>query len=430
VISAVPEGETTLYQAESDSAQEEGGEAEEAAADDADGARYKIASNKKKSAASPAPRPAAAPRSAAGAMFSEEMMEMEAAPPESMEPQNTKRVARVELQTGATRYEVPHRVTVPDKSATMVLLVSKKVPGEAVFLFAPDGGVPGSYVHPFRVARFKNESKGLLERGPIAVFEKGAFLGHGVVDSLPVNGRATVPFALIRSLSISSKTTHDQRGARLYSVRDGQLSIERDQATIVEYKVTNGDAERARVLIRHPLSGGAKLWDPPKGTEQLSSEKAALLPIDVPANGKASLMAEERHPIQRRVDWQSAEARSAIRDYLKKGAPNDKIKKVLEEILQHASQLSTLEDNERRLVLEQRELEKSTRETRLSLEAIEKNRQAADLRTELTARLAKGTKRLEVITKELIELRLRRTEQEVRLKEARTGFEIPPPDRR
>jgi DNA-directed RNA polymerase specialized sigma subunit len=75
-------------------------------------------------------------------------------------------------------------------------------------------------------------------------------------------------------------------------------------------------------------------------------------------------------------------------------------------------------------------LERSTDETRSSLKAIQKNNQAESLRRELTERLARGTRRLDEITKELIELRLRRTEQEVRLKEVILGLEIPPPDRR
>lgn len=425
VISAVPEGETTLHQTEQAAAPPmEADMMEEEAADSDESGAYAPARSKKAM-----PAPLASSSDARGERYAGASAGA-SAPSPSMLPQSTRPMARVELQTGATRYEVPHRVTVPDQSATMVLLVSKKVPGEAVFLFAPDGGVPDSYLHPFRVARFKNESKGMLERGPIAVFEKGAFLGQGVVDTLPVHGRATVPFALIRSLSITSSTTSDQRGSRLYSVQEGSLTIERDQATITEYAVKNGDSERARVLIRHVLSPGAKLWDPPAGAEELNAERAVLLPVDVPPYGKASLMAEERVPIQRRVDWQSAEARSAIRAYIKSSSPNKSDTKVLEEILQHAAQLSTLEDNERALVLEQRELEKSTRETRLSLEAIEKNRQALELRRELTTRLAVGTKRLETITKELVELLLRRTEQEVRLKEARTNITIAPPDRR
>lgn len=426
VISAVPQGETTLYQSDdageaapAEEMMEEGmADMAEAEARDESSSGMRMMKRSAGGSGNPASPMGAVATSGAPA------------PAPSMAPRAESAMARVELQTGATRYEVPHRVTIPDKSATMVLLISKKVPGEAVFLFAPDGGVPGSSVHPFRVARFKNASKGMLERGPIAVFEKGAFLGQGVVESLPINGRATVPFALMRSLSIKKETTHDQRGSRLYSVEDGQLTVESDQATIVEYKVTNGDAERARVLLRHPLSSGAKLWDPPKGTEELASEQAALLPVDVPGFGKARLMAEERRPIQRRVDWQSVEARAAIREFLKMEAPTPALQKTLDEILEHAAQLSTLEDNERILVLEQRELEKSTRETRLSLEAIEKNRQATELRRELVDRLSDGTKRLEEITKELVELRLRRTEREVRLKEAKKDLTIAPPDQR
>lgn len=426
VIMAVPEGQTTLRVDEP--APEE---AREMAADDG---MMDLAEDAAMPASAPAPSRKAAIGGGASSAGATNYTRTRAAEQNSLDefaptPQDTSRLARVEIQSGATRYEVPHRVTIPDQSATMVLFVSKKVPGEAVFLYAPDGGVPDSSRHPFRVARFRNKSGGMLERGPIAVFEKGAFLGQGVVDSLPLDAQATVPFALMRSLSIEVESNFDQRGARLYSVQQGLLMIERDQATLTEYKVRNGDRERARLLVRHRRVSGAKLWNPPKGTEELSAESAALIPVDVPGYGKASLLVEERLPIKREVDWLSTEARSAVRDYLKEPGVSPEHRVVLEAILKHAAQLSTMDDQERRLTREQRELEKSTRETRLSLEAIEKNQQAAALRRELTTRLADGTRRLDEITKELVELQLRRTEQEVRLKEARQGLVIEPPDR-
>jgi hypothetical protein len=222
--------------------------------------------------------------------------------------------------------------------------------------------------------------------------------------------------------------SHDQRGARLYAVREGRLTIERDQATLTEYKTQNGGAERARLLVRHPRVPSSKLWNPPKGTEELSGENAALIPVDVPAHGKASLMVEERSPIRREVDWSSPEARNAIRDFIKGGKASAAEQKALEDILKFAAQLSTLDDQERRMTREQHELEKSTRETRLSLQAIEKNQQAGALRRELTNRLAEGTRRLDSLTKDLVELQLRRTEQEVRLKEALKDFSIAPQD--
>ncbi len=424
VIMAVPEGKTTLRVDEP--------EADDAGYDAEEEAMMEEAAPRPSSAPAPgrlkATSGAGKGMGAAGVGLDRTAAEKSKKAELSQAPEDTSRLARVELQSGATRYEVPHRVTIPDQSATMVLFVSKKVPGEAVYLYAPDGGVPDSSRHPFRVARFKNKSGGMLERGPIAVFEKGAFLGQGVVDALPADAQATVPFALMRSLSIQVESNYDQRGARLYAVRDGLLTIERDQATLTEYNVQNGDLERARLLIRHRRAYGAKLWNPPQGTEELAAEDAALIPVDVPAHGKASLLVEERRPIKREVDWLSAEARSAIRDYLKSQTIVAEHRAILESILKHAAQLSTIDDQERRLLREQRELEKSTRETRLSLEAIEKNQQAAALRRELTTRLADGTRRLDEITKELIELRLRRTEQEVRLKQARQGLVIEPKD--
>jgi hypothetical protein len=91
----------------------------------------------------------------------------------------------VAVTGGATRYELPSPVTFPDGSATMLLLLDKEVPGESSFLFAPDPGVPDSASHPFRVARFTNQTGGLLERGPLAFFGEGGFLGQGVIDNLP-----------------------------------------------------------------------------------------------------------------------------------------------------------------------------------------------------------------------------------------------------
>ncbi len=89
------------------------------------------------------------------------------------------------MEAGTTHYDLPFLVDVPNNSATMVLFLARPVPGESIFLFALDGGVPGSTAHPFRVVRFTNDGKGLLERGPIAVFENGAFLGQGDGRSAP-----------------------------------------------------------------------------------------------------------------------------------------------------------------------------------------------------------------------------------------------------
>jgi len=343
----------------------------------------------------------------------------------TLAPRDSSRLAHVEVQSGATRYEVPHAVSVPDESATMVLLVSQKVPGQAVHLYAPDGGVPDSARHPFRVARFKNVSGGMLEKGPIAVFEEGAFLGQGMLSALPVKAEAIVPFALVRDLAIETSTRWDQRDVRFYAVRSGTLFIEQDQATLTTYKIQNGDQEAAKLLLRHPRSSDARLHKPPAGTEDNVAEHVAYVPASVPKFGKAEVVIEERRPAQVSVGWESVEARQAVAAFLAAGKGTPAQRKALEQILAQAEALAKVADSEAKLRREQQELEKSTRETRLSIESIERNAAAGDLRAELTARLRQGTLRLDQITKELIELGLRRSELEVRLREARQSLEIP-----
>ncbi len=92
---------------------------------------------------------------------------------------NLAALATIAVQAGATRYDLGGTVTIPDGSATMVMLLDQHVPGEAISLFAPDGGVPDSSSHPFRVARFTNKTGGLLERGPLAIFAGRRVPGPG-----------------------------------------------------------------------------------------------------------------------------------------------------------------------------------------------------------------------------------------------------------
>ena len=67
---------------------------------------------------------------------------------------------------------------------------------------------------------------------------------------------------------------------------------------------------------------------------------------------------------------------------------------------------------------EQAELENGSSETRKNIKAIEKVASAADLRGRLVTRLKELDGKLAEITKQLVELRTRQSELEVRLNEA------------
>ena len=285
-------------------------------------------------------------------------------------PRNLQSLAAVAAEGGSTRYDLPLPVTVPDKSATMVMLLSRRVSGEALFLYAPDGGVPDSTSHPFRVARFTNGSTGILERGPIAVFEEGAFLGQGMVDPLPPGATATVPFALERAIAVDQDRKYDEMGERVYKIENGQLTIERDSVTQTKYRLRNGGDKAAKVLIKHPRVTGARLASPPPGTEDNVGTATALVPARIAANATADLVVDERVTMRRPADWFSVIADNAVKAYLADPkADRDAVQKlravwgVRDDVVKKSTEKAKLQQ-------ESDTLSASTEETRRNLRAI------------------------------------------------------------
>ncbi|HEX3596422.1 MAG TPA: hypothetical protein VHU80_15035, partial [Polyangiaceae bacterium] len=344
-------------------------------------------------------------------------------------PRKVSALAAVALEAGTTRYSLPQHVNVPDESATMVLLLHARVPGAAVFLFSPDPGVPDSSSHPFRVVRFTNASSGLLERGPIAVFEKGSFLGEGVLEPLPPKATATVPFALERGLAVQSEARFEELGARILKIEASQLWIERDQVHKTTYKVQNGGTDPAHLLVKHPRAQGARLFQPPPGTEDNVGTGSALVPLDVKPLGNGQLVVDERSPYQEPVDWLDDLAGIAVKAYLADTRSDPKIVAQLGPAWAVRDKLRALGDERNSLTTEQADLQRNTQESRLSLKAIEKNKKAADLAAKLTERLKRDTDRLDAITKRLVEIDLAGREQEVRFRDAIRDIALvaPPP---
>jgi hypothetical protein len=333
-------------------------------------------------------------------------------------PRNLSALAAVAVETGATRYAIPGTTTVPDKSATMVLLMNLRVPGEAVLLFAPDSGVADSAMHPFRVVRFTNRSTGLLERGPIAVFELGSFLGQGIVEPLPPGAQATVPFALERSLGVDTERRQSEEGARLHKIEAGELWIERDIVQKTIYKIKNGSDERSKLLVKHLRAPETRLYHPPPGTEDNTGQRHALVPLEVAAHGRAELQVDERRAAPQPASWLSPLADLAIRGYLGDTRADRDLAKRLGDAWQVREVWKRADDERQKLAVEERQVNQAAGETRASLKAIEKNAQAADLRQRLTGRLREVTLRQEQITKRLVELGMAISESEVRFRDA------------
>jgi hypothetical protein len=349
---------------------------------------------------------------------------MQAPAPYSRQQRNLSALAAVALQAGATRYDLPAPVTIPDKSATMVMLLDRPIPGEAISLFAPDGGVPDSASHPFRVARFANKTGGLLERGPLAIFEEGAFLGQGMTDALPDGATATVPFALERTLAVEIERESHEEGARISSIEAGSLQIARERVTVTRYKLKNGADHAAKVLIKHPREGQARLHQPPAGTEDNVGTGSALVPAEVAARATTIIPVDERMHTGYGVDWMSPLADDAVRAYIVDPQADSTAAKALSAAWVIRKALVAAVNERAKLGAEDAELRRATEETRNNLRALEKNKAADDLRAKLTSRLGADSARLDELGKRMIEVDMGINEQRVRFSDAIRGIKV------
>ncbi|MDP9000321.1 MAG: DUF4139 domain-containing protein [Myxococcota bacterium] len=410
VIAAVPHGETSLKQQEATPMVP--APAKPLAASDSEPLAHSAGADMKASTAAappPSPAAAAAPRypTASGTLS------MAPSP-----PRNLRSLAAIAIEGGTTRYDLPLPVTIPDKSATMVLLLSRPVPGEALFMFAPDAGVPDSSSHPFRVARFVNGAGGVLERGPIAVFEDGAFLGQGMLDPLPAGATATVPFALDRAIAVDQNRKFDELGARVAKIETAELTVERDAVTQTKYRARNGSDTLAKLLVKHLRIGGARLFEPPSGTEDNVGTGAALVPAKIAPHATVELVVDERVTVRRPADWFSPIADNAIKAYLADPKADQDVTQRLTAAWLVRNDIVSKRVERTKLQQEHQTLSQSTEETRRNLHAIEKNKSAEVLRQKLTARLADAATKLDDLNRRIVELDSKLAELGVQFKEA------------
>lgn len=440
VIAAVPKAETSLAHGGEDEKPKDRERAEEPSpADDADDGVMARADRSVRGQGGGKGRRARGPMGSAAAEAPKAEPMAPATPPPPpppppprsslSAPRNVRSLAAVAVEAGATRYDLPSPVTIPDKTATMVLLMNRKVPGGATFLFAPDGGVPDSSSHPFRVVRFTNKTGGVLERGPIAVFEQGSFLGQGVLDPLPSGATATVPFALERGLAVDHERKHDELGERVAKIENLDLVIERDAVTRTTYRVRNGLDQAADVLVRHPRDGGARLHQPPPGTEDNVGTGSALVPGRVAALATAEIVVDERSSFRRSVDWFSPIADTAVKAYRKDPTADREVVAKLGQAWTVRDEIVEKISAREKLAREQGSLQMQSDETRRNLRAIEKNKAAEALRGKLTARLAEWSQRLDELTRKMVEIDARLAELKVQFREAlrEVKLELPSP---
>ncbi|HKP59797.1 MAG TPA: DUF4139 domain-containing protein [Polyangiales bacterium] len=362
--------------------------------------------SKKAGVARPQVAPAAPP---APSMSAVDLMKMAS----SAAPRTTaRRVA------GLTRFDIAERVTLPDGSASMVMLINKLVNGEEAFLFKPGGSGQGYEFNPYRVVRFQNSTEFVLEPGPISIYSGGSFVGEGLSESIASQDKATIPFAAEPSIIVHSGSEASGDAVKISRIVRGVIEVESFQRVLTTWTVQVKPSKQGyRVLVRQGRAGDLyTLVDPPKDTETLPD--GYFIPVVVgPDQAQASLQVVERTPSNYSLSVWDDKAPELLKQLLELPGLDSSARAALQPVVDARQQIGRIDTELAGLSAQQEELDERAEEERQNLHAIQKDPKAGALRKRLSERLEELTQKAAEIGRRIVDLNSQRLSRKIELED-------------
>jgi outer membrane protein OmpA-like peptidoglycan-associated protein len=309
---------------------------------------------------------------------------------------------------GMVRHDIQIPVDIPRRSSATLAILNRRISGSEVFLYRPDPAVPGSALHPLRVARFACPPETALEPGPIALYARGSYVGDALVDRLHAGQVSLVPFAIDSSAVVNVERDDRRVPQRLVKIEQGVLTLEDRQVHQTRYQISTGQTAPARILIKHLVRPGYSVRRLPAGTEP--GDEAHLIPVALRPRDKATLVVDEEQPVRRTVRLLE-DHEGELPLYLSGTQLPAPLAGKVQAAIALRTDLSRIEAQQTEVEERLQVSSDRSAELRDSLKAIEKNTRAEALRRDLTGRLAEAIKANEGFSKKLAELGAERAEK-------------------
>jgi hypothetical protein len=307
------------------------------------------------------------------------------------------------------RYDIEEPVTIKDRQSALVSILNKKVPAEDILLYRIDV----SSAHPYRAVRLTNTTGYMLEKGPVAIYREGNFVGEAVGGQVEAGTSAFIPYSVDARVIVSLSDQVKDEGARLLRIVNGQIVAEFKQVSLHKYTVFNQSGEATTLYVQRHHRPGWKLTKPDKGV--LLEKDFYFAPISLAAKGKTEFEVREETPVRRWVSVFSREGRQALGLYLKDPSADPKVLASLKEALELQDKLAQIEEEVERLRREKDTFSERQTQVRENLKLLGKSIRNADLAKKLTATLLELETKLNDATRNLVAKDLKRTELRDRL---------------
>jgi hypothetical protein len=187
------------------------------------------------------------------------------------------------------QFTVKKPVSLERGRSAMLPLVAGDIEAERVSIYSPDFASS----HPMLGAKLANTTGIRLPAGPIVVFDGGVYAGDALLDFFPEKDSRLVVFGedLGVTTDISASSSQETVGV---TISKGVMVFSRRITMAKTYAFKNGGSNAKKIVIEHPITPGAELFEPKVSDEK--TERVYRFSLALPAAGEARLVVKERSP--------------------------------------------------------------------------------------------------------------------------------------
>ncbi|MDR1247873.1 MAG: DUF4139 domain-containing protein [Treponema sp.] len=167
-------------------------------------------------------------------------------------------------------FTLPSRVTLERQQSAMFPLVEGALEAEKTLVFNGTRAAGGGPVHPAIAAEITNTTGMKLPAGPITVFDGGSYAGDALIEFFPAGEKRLISYGADLSVTgtLTGSTSQTLQGV---TIGGGLMTLTRRIAYEKTYAFNNASGERKRLILEHPVTGGAELALPESFEERTDS---------------------------------------------------------------------------------------------------------------------------------------------------------------
>jgi hypothetical protein len=189
-------------------------------------------------------------------------------------------------------YRVNGPITIRKNQSALVPILRADVGIERVSLWSERVGGP----RPLRSVWLTNSSGLTLDAGSFTLLEESTFAGEGLLDAIKPGEKRLLSYAIDLGVQVEWRRGDEQRRVSRLSIASGVVVQHSDQTARRVYTIRNSDTNARTVVIEHPVHAGWTLVATPAPVETSLGAYRFAVPVD--AKGVATLVVQERHPLE------------------------------------------------------------------------------------------------------------------------------------